>query len=295
MRRKVIVLAFATLFPAAAGLAQESDAPAPPPADSTALEPVGKPETPAQKVFHAIKDEAGRYYADSVAIVTAPAQWSRKDWEKAAGITLVLGGLLLEDEKIDHEAQERRTRFTDRVSAATTSLGGAWGPRVSVGLWAGGLIFHDSNVTNMGREAIEASVLSSIATDLFLKRTFGRERPFESNGETVFRPGSKHDSFPSGHSTQAFAIASVVAARAHGWVIPAVAYTAATLVAFDRVNTRVHFASDVYAGAIVGMFTGRMIVHRHQKQEAADKGEKVKTTSFDVVPIRHGLSARILF
>jgi PAP2 superfamily len=174
-----------------------------------------------QKVFHAIEEEAGRYYADSVAIVTAPAGWTGKDWEKAAGF------------------------------------------------------------------------LSSLATNLVLKRGFGRERPSESNGETVFRPGSKHDSFPSGHSTEAFAVASVVAARADGWVIPAVAYTAATLVAFDRVNKRVHFASDVYAGAIIGTFTGRMIVHRHQAQEKAD--ERKKTTDLELVPIRNGLSVRLLF
>jgi hypothetical protein len=57
------------------------------------------------------------------------------------------------------------------------------------------------------------------------------------------------------------------------------------------VNKRVHFASDVYAGAIVGTFTGRMIVHRHRAQENADE----KKTTFDIVPIRHGLSARLLF
>lgn len=253
----------------------------------------GKPRPPVQKIFNAIKEEARRYYDDSAAIVTAPAGWSSKEWEKAAGVTLVLGGLMLADQKIDEAAQRNRSRFTDRVSGATTALGGAWGVRVSLGLLGGGLIFRNSNVTNMGREAIEAGFLSSLATNLVLKRGFGRERPSESNGETVFRPGSKHDSFPSGHSTEAFAVASVVAARADGWVIPAVAYTAATLVAFDRVNKRVHFASDVYAGAIIGTFTGRMIVHRHQAQEKAD--ERKKTTDLELVPIRNGLSVRLLF
>jgi len=86
-------------------------------------------------------------------------------------------------------------------------------------------------------------------------------------------------------------LASVVAARSKGWVVPTAAYTLASLVAFDRVNEHVHFSSDVFAGAVFGTVVGRYIVHKHEREAV---GEPTKT-SLDIVPIRNGLAARLTF
>jgi membrane-associated phospholipid phosphatase len=48
-----------------------------------------------------------------------------------------------------------------------------------------------------------------------------------------------HQSFPSGHATNAFAVASVAAGHADGWVVPAVAYSLASGVAVSRMNDNV--------------------------------------------------------
>ncbi len=79
--------------------------------------------------------------------------------------------------------------------------------------------------------------------------------------------------------------------RSSGWVVPALAYAAATVVAFDRVNDRVHFASDVVAGALVGTVTGRFLVARHRGQNP----DRLRRVKLDVVPIRNGLQARMHF
>ncbi len=113
---------------------------------------------------------------------------------------------------------------------------------------------------------------------------------FLSNGSTVFRPGSSNDSFPSGHATEAFSVASVIAMRSNGWVLPTIAYTAATLVAFDRVNDHVHFPSDVAAGAILGTAVGRFLVARHRRAQGL-----APRTTVDLVPIPGGLAARVGF
>lgn len=91
------------------------------------------------------------------------------------------------------------------------------------------------------REAIEASVFTGIVTSLS-KEAFGRKHPIASADETNFQPGSSNQSFPSGHTTEALTLASVVAARSSGWLIPTLAYTGACLVAYDRVNDRAHFS-----------------------------------------------------
>lgn len=254
------------------------------------------PSSPAatsvsRKIADALKAEAKRYARDSVALVKAPLHWTRRDWERAAGVGLVIGGLMLADEEIDRSAQRQRSRFTDRVSGATTALGGQYGLHVSGASLTAGILLGHENLRDMGREAIEAGVLAHVLDKYFLKRAFGRERPFESGGDTVFVPGSSHDSFPSGHATEAFAVASVVAARSKGWIIPAIAYGAATIVAMDRVNNRVHFASDVVAGAFLGAATGRFLVSRHH----TEKQGVLSAASVELAPIRHGLAVALRY
>jgi hypothetical protein len=270
--------------------------PTPPPAEQP-QEPAPPKEPPPTRpslrprdFWRDVKVEAKRYVADSYAIVSAPVHWTAPDWERFGGVVLVVGGLMLADKSIDREMQQNRSRFTDRVSDATTGFGGGYGPNVGVGFLITGYALRDWNVRETGREILEAGFLSHLLDKWVLKRAFGRERPFESDGETHFQFGSSHDSFPSGHATEAFSVASVIAMRSKGWVLPTAAYAAATLVAFDRVNDRVHFASDVVAGAVLGTAVGRFIVARHRRAQ-----EPKPTAEFDVVPIPGGLAARLTF
>jgi membrane-associated phospholipid phosphatase len=279
---------------------QETPAPVTPPpvSQEPPQEPAPPKEPPPKRpslrpkdFWRDVKVEAKRYVADSYAIVTAPLHWDVADWERFGGAVLLVGGLMLADETIDREFVQNRSRFTDRVSDATTSLGGAWASNVGVAYLVVGYVARDWDLRETGREALEAGVLSHLLDKWILKRAFGRERPLESNGETAFHPGSSHDSFPSGHATQAFSLASVVAMRAKGWLVPTIAYTAATLVAFDRVNDRVHFTSDVAAGAVLGTAVGRFLVARHRAAQAQQK----PAHEINLVPIPGGLAARVIF
>jgi membrane-associated phospholipid phosphatase len=109
-----------------------------------------------------------------------------------------------------------------------------------------------------------------------------------AGNQTTFEPGSGNYSFSSGHATEAFAVASVIAARTSGWIVPTLAYTVASLVAFDRVNDRAHVPSDVAAGAAIGAVVGRFIVHRHERTMEAPGPEISLTT----LPHGVGLVAR---
>jgi hypothetical protein len=272
--------------------------PTPPPAPQAPPQEPAPPKEPPPKrpslkpkdFWRDVKVEAKRYLADSYAIVTAPLHWDVVDWERFGGVVVLVGGLMLADENIDREVQQNRSRFTDRVSDATTGFGGAWASNLGVGFLAAGYLFRDWNTRETGREILEAGFISHLLDKWVLKPAFGRERPIESNGETRFHAFSSNDSFPSGHATQAFALASVISIRSKGWVVPTVAYGAAALVAFDRVNDRVHFASDVVAGAVLGTVVGRFIVARHRAAQSQEPAAR-----FNLVPIPGGLAARVVF
>ncbi len=237
----------------------------------------------------ALLEEARRYLRDGEALATSPLHWDGEDLRRFGAFAASLGILLAADEQTYAAIQLRRSATTDAIADATTDFGGPYAWAISGGLIAGGLIARNPAMRDTGRDALEAAAFASLFT-LALKPVFGRERPYQSDGQTVFRGfTTQYTSFPSNHATTAFAVASVVAMRTDGWIVPTIAYALATLVAFDRVNDQKHFVGDVFAGAVLGVAVGRFIVGRH-REEAAVSGAQL-----EIVPIGGGIGARLTF
>lgn len=290
-----IVILAAFLCAGGVARAQESDAPEPQPQEvpgTGAVQPEPIPPPPGShfNLGKALRDEAALYVSDSYALVRAPLHWQSDDWLKFGGVVVGVAGVMAFDDHLAYEAQERRSPGTNRFSRWTTHFGSVDAYAASGVMILSGVVFKDNNVSSTGRDALEASLFSSLLASA-VKRVAGRQRPTEAGNRTVFEPGSGGASFPSGHATEAFAMASVISAHARGWVIPTLAYTAASLVAFDRVNDREHFPSDVVAGAALGFTVGRFVVNRHKPPEAPGKA----ALEMEIVPIRRGVGVLARF
>jgi membrane-associated phospholipid phosphatase len=149
-------------------------------------------------------------------------------------------------------------------------------------LYAFGRIAHKPNVADLGWHGTEAVLLATTITGV-LKGSLGRARPFVTNdtNPTDFKIGGgfgngERQSFPSGHTTTAFAVASSVTSemrRLHPSSVKFVApvmYGGATLVGLSRMYHNKHWASDVVLGAAIGTFSGLKVVryshaHPHNK------------------------------
>ncbi|MCE1188247.1 MAG: phosphatase PAP2 family protein [Ignavibacteria bacterium] len=99
---------------------------------------------------------------------------------------------------------------------------------------------------------IGASVVSSAIVSNILKYAVNRPRPFVTYPflEKVTSGGSP--SFPSGHTADAFSIATSLSIAYPKWYIIIPAYGWAGAVAYSRMDLGVHYPSDVLAGAIIG-------------------------------------------
>ena len=127
----------------------------------------------------------------------------------------------------------------------------------------------------LGREVIRAVLVSGAITAV-TKGVVGRARPFAAPGDPdMFNPGHGFTngslaSFPSGHTSAAFATATVLARElgvAHPearWIVNPLLFGGATFVGFSRVYDRQHWPSDVVAGAALGAITGfEVVAHAH--------------------------------
>jgi undecaprenyl-diphosphatase len=103
--------------------------------------------------------------------------------------------------------------------------------------------------------------IESALTNGLVKSAFRRVRPEHEIEEGPLPYGMRRpitSSFPSGHATAAFTAASILAHTGHGDVFW---YSVATVVASSRVYVRMHHASDVVAGALLGIVLGRVARH----------------------------------
>ena len=130
------------------------------------------------------------------------------------------------------------------------------------GLLAAGYIRHDNREVNTALLATEAYG-DSVVINLAMKAITRRQRPSDvaPTGDwdnTFFNGGKsplKGSSFPSGHSTAVWSVATVVAERYKGrhkpWV-PVLCYSLAAAISFSRITESAHFPSDVWLGSSLG-------------------------------------------
>jgi membrane-associated phospholipid phosphatase len=218
------------------------------------------------RVAAGVKEEVKRYTRDAKEIAIAPVHWDRARWVHFAEGSGAVLALYVADRHLYDEAQRHRSGFTDDFAKAVTPFGGQRAEYVSAALIAGGLWTRDANLRDAGRDSLEAEILAGGIVTPLLKRAFGRARPSQGEGARSFHPfSSGHESFPSGHATNAFAAATAIAAHSDGWLVPAIAYTLASGVAVSRVNDRAHFPSDVLAGALIGRGIAKAVVYCHRR------------------------------
>jgi membrane-associated phospholipid phosphatase len=202
------------------------------------------------------------YWTDTKTIVASPFHWKGKQWLTFAGVVGTTAILYAYDEKIYNFVQDNKSSTTNDISKYVIE---PWGSgEYSIPLLAGIFLTgkKGSRHRTIALTGLKAFLLTSGAT-YFFKYTFHRHRPDENNPpdprrwEGPFPVTKEHLSFPSGHTSNAFAVASVLAYgyRDKIWV-GITSYSIATLVGLSRMNDSRHWASDVLAGAALGTFIG---------------------------------------
>jgi membrane-associated phospholipid phosphatase len=173
-------------------------------------------------------------------------------WAKGTllGGGAILGGALL-DKPVDRFMEKHAG---SRVARAWDNVGKGM-PVVLAGAAAGAVAFGDARAQNMGIISLE-SIAGAAAVSMATKRIVGRSRPGESQSEgpcTCTKTTSRSDSsFPSNHSTVAFAAVTPFAQEYDApWL-----YGLAAASSLGRTAGRQHWVSDVVAGGVIGYAMG---------------------------------------
>jgi hypothetical protein len=245
------LLAFALLAIPAAFAKQKPDTP-----DRAPYSDMPEPPEDSAKGF--VKD----IVVDQKKIWTSPFRMTRQNAKWWALFGAATGALLATDRRSAQQLPNTKDQLA--VSRHVSQLGEVYSLMpIAGGLYLGGVLNGQSKLRDTGFRGAEALVDCLILSQV-LKATTGRQRPLEGDEGGHFFHGG--DGFPSGHTLESFALASVIAHQYHDRkMVVVLAYGLATAIGASRFTGRRHFASDVIAGGAMGWFIGRYVSGRRRE------------------------------
>lgn len=220
--------------------------------------------TAAHKTLDEVCTTRTQAFIDDIkCYVTAPIRWDSRDWT-------YFGGAVAAVALAHHYDGDVRTHFVGEAAAPTSSSKSydtedaipAAGVVAATFLFA--TVYNNADGRSESWQMLEAAGFST-ATSYLLKYAAGRERPDVTSDPNQWRSGG--DSFPSIHTTAAFAIGTVLAESGNDryrWVRRILGYGMAGYTGYARLKHNAHWLSDTVAGAGIGMSTAYFVMDRHE-------------------------------
>lgn len=220
---------------------------------------------------------------DLVQEVTGPFHAKKSTWLQVGGFTLLEGALFFADKPIKKYATQlmEQNPGARNVSTYITNFGGVWEGYTLAAFGLYGIAFKSNRVKTATLLATQSYITAGAVSSL-VKGITGRVRPHSTENNAVFRGpyfssdgNSLGSSFPSGHTTAAFSVATVFAEEFRDRpAIPIIAYVAATLVGVSRITENAHWATDVFAGAALGYVTGKQVARNYHRYARLRNGKQ---------------------
>ncbi|MFP5235326.1 MAG: phosphatase PAP2 family protein [Acidobacteriota bacterium] len=265
------IIVWAGLFAGSASLFSQSgphlpDAPRP----GAAMDALPQPPPDAARVI-TFRSLPRDFLHDQKEIwLSFPGQLAHgKHWVPVLAVSAVTAGLVFADKYEMPYFRAHQGQWDDTNDVFDSYIATGEVAAVPAGLLIAGFARHDEHEVNTALLATDAYADSAIV-DVAMKAVTRRARPSAFHGNTPFddtfyKGASFGSSFPSGHATAVFSIATVVARRyaKKRWV-PVLAYGMATAISLSRITQLAHFPSDVFLGGALGYTIARYQVLRPQ-------------------------------
>src|SRR5256714_948934 len=198
--------------------------------------------------------------SDQKAIWTAPFHLQRRDARWLAPIGFGTAALIATDRRTGDEIAESRSQL--HISRVISYAGSTYGVAAVTGaFYFAGRATHNERARETGILGAEALIDSGILVTA-IKEIAQRRRPSAIRGRSDFFDGGS--SFPSGHSIQAWSLATVIANEYHDHrAIQVAAYGIAGAVSMSRFTGQKHYLSDILVGSAMGYGIGRYVYKSH--------------------------------
>lgn len=228
------------------------------------------------------KSLADRTLEDAEAYFTAPLHWNGRNWE-------FFGGAVAAIAVAHHYDTQARTHFIGSSSALGPKESGQLkdalpGAALFLGTWGYATLIGNHAGKSEAWNMLESGGLSFV-TSYALKYVVRRQGPADTTDPNHWFKGGG-SSFPSEHTTAAFAVGTVLAESGNPefrWLRRTIGYGVGFGTAYLRMKHNAHWLSDTIAGGAIGMATAHFVMNRSAQREDQED------TEMSLVPVRGGV------
>ncbi len=191
-----------------------------------------------------------------------------------SSIAWVLGTTVVlyqNDQEIKSFFQKNQSRTGNNISDFVEGFGDNNKLFPSLGLlYLYGKVRDNEKTQHLAVLSLESVLLSTLITNT-IKFSTHRSRPytgesFDSWGEPSFDNDNDYLSFPSGHATSAFSVATIIASEyKEKPFVKILSYSIASLTAISRVYDNKHWASDIFLGSVIGYYSGKTVIRLNEQ------------------------------
>ncbi len=219
------------------------------------------------------------YWTSTKKIATGPFHWKKKEWKIAGSVVVIGVALYIFDDEIRNFFQSNQNNTFDFASKYIFEpLGSGVYPAILLGgYYVYGLSAKNIKARQIALGGTQAFLMASVSAQI-LKNVFHRHRPYQDNPPNPYLwegpfSGWEYTSFPSGHTTAAFAVATLMASvyKDKPWV-GVLSYGLATGVGLSRIYDNMHWSSDVFIAAALGFAVGKTVYNIMAKDSKFSMG-----------------------
>jgi membrane-associated phospholipid phosphatase len=216
--------------------------------------------------FSQFANESGTFF-------TQPLRWDGSDYLNLG----MIGAVTFLASRADLPVQTAVLKNQQYYYSVPIVGGRVWGevymPMILFsGFAAQSLIADDIGTRKIAYEIGQASIYGGLITQA-LKIGIGRARPYLNEGNATFHPFTTfnlevdNESMPSGHTTVAFILSTVLSRNAKPTWLKIVAYVPAAFTMVSRVYQNQHWTSDTFMGAAIGFSIATWVVDTHERKD----------------------------
>jgi membrane-associated phospholipid phosphatase len=242
---------------------------------------------PENSLWDNFKDDVSHSFHVGIGILKSPYTASASDWERIGIASAATGAFFWADPEVKTLAQSNQNKTNNWLFGVDDYFDKEKVIPVTSGIYLVGLFSRNERIRVTGLYVMEATFYSSVITYI-LKSGFGRSRPHTNDDHMTFRffrgTHGRFRSFPSGHSTSAFAICTVMAKSMENNWWKTFWYGTAVMVGASRIYHNRHWLTDTVLGGFIGYTTTSYVVHFDEKK----KQKKIKVSGYYIQPFVTG-------
>ena len=238
-------------------------------------------------IWDDIKEDVSHSFQVGIGLLKSPYTASSSDWKRIGIASAATGALFLVDPEIKTLARANQNKTNNWLFGIDDYFDKEKVIPVTSGIYLTGLLFRNKKLRITGLYVMEATFYASTITYV-LKTGFGRSRPHTDDDHLTFRffngTHGRFRSFPSGHSTSAFAICTVMAKSMDNNWWKTFWYGTAVMVGASRIYHNRHWLTDTVLGGFIGYKTASYVVHFNEQK----KEKEIKVYGYRIQPYVSG-------